>query len=97
MAMQIGTIRKINNFKALMGDKTLLYDEIISLIEAHKNEVPSWTTLRKYGIIDVVRVERYDTEAEDTGDALLWNGWYQWNAEKKVWIIDHIFNLYGLV
>lgn len=97
MAMQIGTIKKIANFKGLMGDKELRYEEINDIINAHSKDVPSWATLRKYNVIDVVRVEGYSVELPDEGEAKLWNGWYEWNAAKQVWIIDHFFKIYKLV
>ena len=94
--MQNATKAKIDNFKALIGDKALTYNDIMAMMEGHKG-LPSWATLRKYNVIDVVRTEHYETELPDEGDALLWNGWYKWDADRKVWIIDHTFNLYGLV
>lgn len=97
MSMQIATIKKINTFKALMGAQELRYEEIMNIIESHSKEVPSWTTLRKYGVLDIVRVEGYTIEAEDSGDALLWNGWYQWDEKKKIWVIDHFFKIYKVV
>lgn len=97
MAMQIGTIKKITNFKALMGDKELRYEEINDIISAHSKDVPSWTTLRKYNVIDVVRVEGYSVELSDEGEAQLFNGWYEWNPITGKWIIDHNFKIYKLV
>ena len=96
MAMQNLTLRKIENFKALIGDKTYTYNDLMTLMEGRK-DIPSWATLRKYNVIDIVRTEEYTTELDDTGDALLWNGWYQWDEKKNKWIIDHVFHIYGLV
>lgn len=96
MTMQKATAAKIANFKALIGDKLYTYNDILSMIENRK-DIPSWNTLRKYNVIDVVKTYSYTTELEDTGDALLWNGWYEWNPTTGKWIIDHNFNMYGLV
>lgn len=96
MAMQKMTAMKIDNFKKMMGDRILTYNDLLPLIENDKN-MPSWATLRKYNVIDIVKTESYTTELDDCGDALLWNGWYEWNPETKKWIIDHNFNLYGVV
>ena len=38
-----------------------------------------------------------DYELPDEGEAKLWNGWYEWNATKQVWIIDHYYKIYKLV
>lgn len=97
MAMQIGTIKKINTFKELMGNKELRYEEINDILATHGKDVPSWATLRKYNVIDVVRIEGYNIELPDEGEAKLWNGWYEWDAIKQVWIIDHFFKIYKLV
>ena len=97
MAMQIATIKKINTFKELMAGRELRYEEIMDLINEHQKDVPSWTTLRKHNVIDVVRVEGYTVELPDEGEAKLWNGWYEWNATKQVWIIDHYYKIYKLV
>ena len=94
--MQKLTAQKINNFKTLMGEHLYTYNDLMSLIE-NRNDMPSWATLRKYNVVDIIRTESYTTELPDEGDALLWNGWYEWNNETKKWIIDHNFNLYGLV
>lgn len=96
MAMQNATAKKIANFKALIGNNIYTYDDLMSLMEGRK-DLPSWTTLRKYNVVDVVKTESYFTKLDDTGDALLWNGWYEWDAKDNKWIIDHNFNLYGLV
>ena len=94
--MQKTTAKKIDIFKTLIGNKLYTYNDLMSLIEDRK-DVPSWATLRKYNVIDVIKTESYITELDDTGDALLWNGWYKWNEKTHKWIIDHNFNLYGLV
>lgn len=96
MKMQKATEIKIENFKHLIADNLYTYEDLMSLMEGRK-DVPSWATLRKYNVIDIVKTESYTTELDDTGDALLWNGWYEWNPETKKWIIDHNFNLYGVV
>lgn len=96
MAMRLDTLKKINNFKALIGTRLYTYNDLLSLIENRK-DMPSWATLRKYGVIDVIRTESYTTEVDDVGDAVLWNGWYEWNEKTGKWIIDHNFNLYGVV
>ena len=94
--MQNATAKKIENFKALIGNNLYTYNDLMSLIEGHK-DVPSWATLRKYKVIDVIKTYTYTTKLADTGDALLWNGWYEWDASSNQWIIDHNFNMYGLV
>lgn len=96
MKMQLATAKKIENFKALIGNNLYTYNDLMSLIEGRKG-MPSWATLRKYNVIDVIKTYSYTTELDDTGDALLWNGWYEWNAATGKWIIDHNFNMYGLV
>ena len=96
MKMQLATAKKIENFKALIGNNLYTYNDLMSLIEGHKG-MPSWATLRKYNVIDVVKTYSYTTKLADTGDALLWNGWYEWDASSNQWIIDHNFNMYGLV
>lgn len=95
MKMQANTARKIENFRNMLGDTIMTYADLTAIISGNPN-FPSWTTLKNYEIIKVVAVESYNTYEEDTGDALLWNGWYQWDNERKKWIIDHTFTLYGL-
>ena len=95
MKMQKATETKIENFKNLIADNLYTYDDLMSLMEGRK-DVPSWATLRKYGIVEVKRTESYTTELEDKDEALLWNGWYEWDVKAGKWIIDHNFNLYGL-
>lgn len=96
MAMRKDTEKKIETFRQFIGNNSYTYNDLMALIENRK-DLPSWNTLRKYNIIDVVRTESYTTELNDEGDALLWNGWYEWNAKTGKWIIDHNFNIYGLV
>ena len=94
MAMQIATIRKINNFKALIGDKLYTRTDILSMIE-NRTDMPSWTTLRKYEIVTVKCIETFIMEMADN-DNILWNGYYEWNPTTEKWIVDHNFNMYGL-
>lgn len=96
MTMQHATAVKIANFKNLIGNHLYTYEDIMTLIKDRK-DVPSWATLRKYNVIDVIKTYSYTTKLDDTGDALLWNGWYEWDASCNQWIIDHNFNMYGLV
>lgn len=96
MKMQAATVKKIENFKELIKDNLYTYNDLMSLMEGRK-DLPSWATLRKYNVIDIVKTESFVTKLEDSGDALLWNGWYEWDSKDNKWIIDHIFNLYGLV
>lgn len=96
MKMQNATTKKIENFKTLIGNNLYTYNDLMSLIEGRK-DMPSWATLRKYNVIDVIKTYSYTTKLADTGDALLWNGWYEWDASSNQWIIDHNFNMYGLV
>lgn len=96
MTMQKATAKKIENFKALIGSNLYTYEDMLSII-ADRKDVPSWATLRKYNVIDVIKTYSYTTKLADTGDALLWNGWYEWDASSNQWIIDHNFNMYGLV
>lgn len=95
MKMQMATMRKIDNFRNMLGTRVMTYTDITDIISGNPN-MPSWTTLKNYDIIQVVGVESYNTYAEDAGDALLWNGWYQWDEDNNRWIIDHTFTLYGL-
>ena len=96
MKMQKATEIKIENFKRLIADNLYTYDDLMSLIEGRK-DVPSWATLRKYNVIDVIKTYSYTTKLADTRDALLWNGWYEWDEQAGEWVIDHNFNMYGLV
>ena len=95
MKMQKATEKKIENFKNMIANRLYTYDDLMTLMEGRK-DIPSWSTLRKYNIIEVKKTENYTTEMEDKDEALLWNGWYEWNEKSGKWIIDHNFNLYGL-
>ena len=69
--MNAKMMEKVNNLRAMIGENGVTYNELERM--TYRNDsVPSISTLRKYGLLKVVREEEYeDTMTEEEWDTMI--------------------------
>jgi len=99
--MNAKMMEKVNNLRAMIGENGVCYDELERM--TYRNEsVPSISTLRKYGLLKVVREEKYEsTMTEEEWDN--YNMYYDyhadewnWNEERELYVCSEIIRFYGI-
>ena len=89
---------KIENLRNLLNSNGVRYDELERLTYRNEN-VPSISTLRKYGLLIVVREETYedtmtDEESEEM-DCEEMNDW-DWDDDRNLWVYTETVRFYGI-
>ena len=93
-------LNKVETLRALIGDG-VTYDRLVDLT-FRNDAVPSITSLRKYGLLKVVRTETYTYEmTEEEWECEEWaedddvEDW-EWNEEKGAYVWTQTVNYYGV-
>lgn len=99
--MSAKMMEKVNNLRAMIGENGVLYD-VLERMTYRNDSVPSIATLRKYGLLKVVREEEYeDTMTEEEWDnhdmyydytSADWN----WDEKRELYVCFGIIRFYGI-
>lgn len=92
------TESKVRNLRAIFPKDGMSYRDLMSLTAGNKL-YPSYSTLKKYGLLEVLREETYEEvmtqeTAELFGEEQL-TGW-GWFPEDCGWTYVHGYKIYGL-
>lgn len=99
--MNAKMMEKVNNLRAMIGENGVTYNELERM--TYRNDsVPSISTLRKYGLLKVVREEEYeDTMTEEEWDNHdmcydYYSSEWNWNEERELYVYSEIIRFYGI-
>lgn len=101
--MNTATATKIENLRALIPADGLTMDAIMRLTYRAEN-LPSVTTLRKYNLLKVVRIESIvstmtEEEMEDTcaeEPDFGWNSSWIWDEVANLWVSKEEIKFFGI-
>lgn len=94
-------MKKIENLRNLLGEKGMPYSDICNLV-FRNNDLPSMTTLHKFNLLKVVRVEEW--EETMTEDEWEWNDmndddsseYWDWDEDRNLWVCEDSLKYYGV-